>query len=370
MEATKRPTRDYPSYSSTPWELWKTIYARRSHRKYLPMEIEEDFISTLEEKARLAASIRGADSESILVVADTNEVDGVRRKAYKGLQGKINLWLTRACLGGFLVLVVPEKDYRADRPRELPLAALAAEDCILWLTEAGLGTCWLGGISQKEVRKVLGLGKDKAIPAIISFGKPKKSIKARDFDSMIYRSLSRHRKPLTEIAYMESTDRSYSLKELPKASFAAPPVQDITGLLNRLDEDIMEGGDVPLELTVDACLEAARVSPSGGNIQSWAFIAVTSEEKLEELARSCGGREGWRAAIVGAGHTGGFESRMLDKPFWMLDVPIALSQMSLMATSMGCGVDLCVNEIYEEEVNRLAGLSSKDLRAVGVLGIR
>ena len=370
MEATKRPTRDYPSYSSTPWDLWKTIYARRSHRKYLPMEVEEDFVSALEEKARLAASVRGANPESILVLTDPDKVDGVRRKAYKGLTGKINLWLARAHLGGFLVLVVPEPDYRSDRPRALPLTTLAAEDCILWLTEAGLGTCWLGGISQKEVRKVLSLGKDKAIPAIVSFGAPKKNIKARDFDSMLYRSLSRHRKPLAEIAYMESMDRPYPLKELPEASFAAPPVQDISGLLDRLDEDIVEGGDVPLELALDACLEAARVSPSGGNAQRWAFIAVTSGEKLEELARSCGGREGWRAAIVAAGHPAGFETRMLDRPFWMLDVPIALSQMSLMAASIGCGVDLCVDDIYEEKVNRLVGLSSGDLRAVGVLGIR
>lgn len=370
MEATKRPTRDYQAYSSTPWELWETIYARRSHRKYLPMELDEEFVSTMKEKAELAAAVRGADPESILVVTDPDEVDRVRRKAYKGLQGKINLWLTRAQLGGFLVLAVPEADYRSDRPRELPLTAMAAEDCILWLTEAGLGTCWLGGISQKEVRKVLGLERDKAVPAIISIGEPRKNIGARDFDGVLYRSLSRRRKPLTEIAYMESMDHPYIIKDLPGASFAAQPVQDVTGLLNRLREGVPGEGDVPLDLVLDACLEAARVSPSGGNIQSWVFIAVTSGEKLDELARSCGGREGWRAAIVGAGHPGGFESRMMDKPFWMLDLPIAFSQMSLMAASMGCGVDLCVNDIYEEEVNRLVGLSSRGLRTVGVLGIR
>jgi nitroreductase len=370
VEATKRPTRDYPSYSSTPWNLWDTVYARRSHRKYLPMEVEDKLVSTLRETVRLAVTVRGAGSESISVVTDADKVEGIRRKAYKGMQGKINLWLTRAHPIGFLVLMVPKEDFRSERPQELPLAAMAAEDCILWLTESGLGTCWLGGISQKVLKKVLGLGEDKAIPAIIPFGKPKKSIKARDFDSMIYRSLSRHRKPLTETAYMESTDSPYSLEELPEAPFAAAPVQDIGGLLNRLDEKVGEGGDAPLDLALEACLEAARVAPSGGNAQNWAFIAVTSEEKLRELARACGGREGWRAAVVGAGHPGGFESRMLDKPFWMLDLPIALSQMSLMAASMGCGVDMCVGEIYEEEVNRLVGLSSKNLRAVGVMGIR
>lgn len=369
MEATKRPTRDYPSYSSTPWELWKTIYARRSNRKYLPLELDDGFMESLKETADLAASVRGVEEGGLLVVTDGDKVERIRKRAYKGFQGKINLWLMRAPLKGFLVLALPKKDVESRRPGLLPLVSMAAEDCILWLTEAGLGTCWLGGINQKEVKEVMGLGKDMAVPAIICFGKPKPRVKARDLDHVMYRTISRHRKPLDEIAYVESMDSSYPLRELPKEPFSASPIQDISGLLSKLAEKGSKSGEVPLDLVIDACLESARVAPSANNSQKWRFVVVTGEERLGKLAEACGEPGMWKAAIVGAGQPGSIETLMLNKPFWMLDLPIALSHMSLMAASMGCGVELYINEFREEEVNRLAGLSQK-IRSVGVLGIK
>jgi len=246
---------------------------------------------------------------------------------------------------------------------------MAAEDVVLWLTEAGLGTCWLGGINQREIREVLGLGKDRFIPAVIPFGRPKAQVKARDMDHMMYMQISRKRKPLSDLAYLETIDHPYELPGLQGEHFSASGTQDVFGLLQQLKDGGESSADTPLALAIDACFEAARISPSAGNAQKWHFIAVSGEDTLRELAQACGAESAWRAAIVGAGDTEmGFLYEKMEKPFWMIDLPIAFSQMSLMAASMGLAMDVCIRGMDEKAVNTVAGLGAP-LRAVGVMGI-
>jgi nitroreductase len=370
MEQTKTATRDYPSFSTVPWGLWETLYARRSHRKYLPGEIDEAVMTQLEETARMALSVRGADESSLIVVTDKALVERIKQRLHKGVQGKINLWLNKSPLVGFIALALPKEDTRSERPQMLPLTSMAAEDIVLWLTETGLGTCWLGGLNQREVREALGLGKDMFVPAVIPFGKPKPQVKARDMDHVMYRRISRKRKPLTEIAYLETIDRRYSEPPLARGSFSASSTQDVTGLLGQLQEKHESSGDTPLDLAVDACFEAARIAPSAGNAQKWHFLAVLEEDARRKLAKACGVENAWRAAIVGVGDVEiGFLYEKMEKPFWMIDLPIAFSQMSLMATSMDLAVDLGLRGIDEKAVNALTGLRPP-MRAVGVMGIR
>lgn len=370
MEQTKEPTRDYPSYSSTPWGLWDVLYARRSHRKYLPSDTDKDFADSLAEVAKLALEVREAAGESLLVVTEKSRAERIKSRLHKGMQGKINLWLNRSPILGFLVLALPKEDVRSARPQDLPLAAAAAEDVVLWLTEAGMGTCWLGGLNQKEIKEAMGLGRETFVPAVIPFGKPKPQVKARDMDHVMYRSISRKRKPLPDIAYLETIDNPYSLPPIPKEPFSAASTQDVAGLLRQLQEREESDAGVPVELAIDACFEAARISPSAGNVQGWQFIAVKSEEGLQELARACGMESAWRAAIVGTGSPDmGFLYEKMEKPFWMIDLPIAFSQMSLVAASMGLAVDLGLRGIDETSVNAVVGLKPP-LRAVGMMGIR
>jgi nitroreductase len=350
--------------------LWDTLYARRSHRKYLPGDTDEALTGQLKDTARLAVSVRGAEEGSLLVVTEKEHVERIKQRIHKGVQGKINLWLNKAPLGGFLVLALPKEDVRSERPQRLPLAAMAAEDVVLWLTEAGLGTCWLGGINQREVGEALGLGKGTFIPAVIPFGKPKAQVKARDMDHMMYRRISRKRKPISAIAYLETIENPYPLTELEKEPFSASSTQDIAGLLRQLDEKRESGGNAPIALAMDACFEAARIAPSAGNSQKWHFIAVSDEDARRELARACRMESAWRVAIVGAGDVAmGFLYEKMEKPFWMIDLPIALSQMSLVAASMDLGVDVSLRGIDEKAVNAVVGLKTP-LRAVGVMGIR
>ena len=369
MQATKKPTRDYPSYSATPWGLWETMYARRSHRKYVSTELSREFVISLEDTVRLALRARGAPEESIMAVTEQGLVDAAKKASYKGLVNKINIWLARSQVCGFLVVALPRDDVRAERPRELPKAAAAAEDTVLWLAEEGMGTCWLGQVNDREICGALGLGGDMGVPSIISVGKPKGAVRSGGFDSIMYMSISRRRKPLSEIAFVENTSRHYEIPDIPKEPFSASPEQNVRPLLEQIASGSPGSSEAPLDLLIDACLESARIAPNAGNFQKWQFIVMGGSEHLEALKTACGSARTWRAAIVAAGSTKRIEAGIMEKPFWMVDVPIALSHMSLMAASMGCELDVLIDNIDEGAINKLVGLP-QSLRTVGVLGLR
>jgi nitroreductase len=245
---------------------------------------------------------------------------------------------------------------------------MAAEDVVLWLAEEGVGTCWLGGVNDKEIRAALGLGAEMSVPAIVSFGKPKAPVRSGGYDSFVYLSLSRRRKPLSEIAFNEKATNPYGLRDVTGEPFSASAEQKIRPLLEKILGGPPRGSKAPLELVIDACLESARIAPNAGNAQKWQFIAVEDSGNLGKLRTACGSAENWRAAIVSAGSTKKIEAGLLDKPFWMVDAPIALSHMSLMAASMGCGVEVLTDGIDEDSINEMAGLRH-DMRTAGVLGI-
>ena len=369
MQATKKPTRDYPSYSATQWGLWETMYARRSHRKYLPVEPAGEFVVSLKDTVRLALRTRGAPEDSIITVTERGLVDAVKKRSYKGLANKINIWLARSPVCGFLVIALPRDDVRAERPRELPKAAVAVEDTVLWLTEEGMGTCWLGGVNDREICRVMGLSENLAVPSVVCIGKPKAAVRSGGYDSILYLGISRRRKPLSEIAFVENAGTPYVVGDIERKTFSAAPEQKVRELLLKTAGGALADPQVPLELAVDSCLEAARVAPNAGNIQKWQFIVVKDADNLKALERACNSGVPWRAAIVAAGHPKSMGTGMHDKPFWMIDLPLALSHMSLMAVSMGCGSDMLIDDIDEAAVNRLVDLDP-DVRTVGVLGLR
>jgi nitroreductase len=368
---TKAPTRDYQALSGSPWQLWDTLYARRSHRKYLPMELDHGAASDLLSVAGLACEARGASPESIMVVTEPEKVAEVKRRAYKGLVGKINIWLGRAPLAAVLVLNLPAADVRSSRPVELMKAVMAAEDVVLWLTERGLGTCWLAGVSEREIMSATGLSNERAVPVIIVVGKPAlEKPKTASFGGVSYQMMSRRRKPLGRIAAFENATVPYQAGVLRPEGFSA--VQgDVTALLELLRDRKAGLTDAPppLDLTIDACLEAGRVAPSANNSQPWLFVVVREKDRLFDLSGLCSISGGFarQAAIVVAGQRRRIES-LIEKPFWAIDVPIAMSHVSLMAVSLGHAPSVLTEGIDEAGTSKLARLP-KGMRVAGVIGL-
>ena len=110
--------------------------------------------------------------------------------------------------------------------------------------------------------------------------------------------------------------------------------QDINSLMRFIYAGEHPATDVPLDLLMDACLEAGRLSPNSSNNQVWRFIVVREKKALEEAANACRANRPWRAAIAGAAEGGAMNSLLLDQPFWLIDLPIAFAHMSLAAASL------------------------------------
>jgi nitroreductase len=365
LKPERRPTRPYPDIPANEWGIWKVLYARRSNRKYsrLSGPLPEE---GLERATGSALAARGAAGGSVFAVTEPSVVDAVRRGCYKGFSNKINLWLARSPVSGFLVLALPREDVDAERPLALPLAAMAAEDCVLWLTERGLGTCWLGGLNQGEVAGAAGLDRSTSVPAVICFGEPKRG-GAASYDRLTSRTLSRSRKTLAEIACSEEAGTPLGVGGVAPGGFRVVERQDVESLLSRIVSGEAGEGSAPVDFVVESSLEAARMAPSGGNSQRWRFVVVSDEERLGDLAALCSPEKAWMAAVVAAGETRRIEAMVFDKPFWMLDVPIAISHITLTAVSMGYGAEIRT-AMDEGAVNRLVSLPSGE-RTVGVIGI-
>lgn len=300
-------------------------------------------------------------------------VEAMKAAAYRGLTSKINVWLARTSPAGFIVLDVPARDVEADRPRALPRAVMAAEDLVLFLTENGFGSCWLGGVNSREIARAAGLTAASSVPAVISFGTPVARRRPVSYGAVTERTMSRRRKPMSRIARLEEFRVPYE-PALPSGPvFTASEA----GVLETVEVLAGERGPLcerpaPLETALEVCLEAGRVAPSGGNAQAWTFVVVAEPRRLEVLSGSCGERAeaigGGRAAIVAMSSMRKLETVMLDKPFWMLDVPIAMSHMALAAVSMGYGPAVALDGIDETEVGRLLKAPAS-MRTVGVIGL-
>lgn len=362
----RKLTRDYAAMSATPWTLWDVMLARRSCRKYEEWTPDARVSGEVAGLAREACALRGAPEGSVLAVTDPGIGRELRRRSYKGLANKINLWLARAPVNAFLVLALPTDDVTAERPSCLPRAVMAAQDCVLWLTSRGFGTCWLAGVNSREVIGVLGLPPDVSVPAVVCVGKPHPSAGPFTLDSVLRRALSRNRKPLSAVACLERVGRPFE-PQPPPGRFRAAPEQDVLELLRFLAGGLGPDGAPPAPFAVEACLEAARIAPSGGNGQSWRFVAAFDADRVAALAVACGARGPWEAAVVASALESRLDNLAPDKPFWMMDVPIAVSHMSLMAASMRRPAEV-FTEMDEGAVNELVGARAGE-RATAVMAL-
>jgi len=123
-----------------------------------------------------------------------------------------------------------------------------------------------------------------------------------------------------------------------------------------------ESTPVPKAL-LEKILEAARLSPSAGNVQPWHFIVVTDAGKRERLAESILVRFLKEApvVIVGCG------DQKASPKWFMVDVAIAMQNMVLTATSEGLGT--CWIGIFNEsKVKELLKIPEK-FRVVALLAL-
>ncbi len=159
------------------------------------------------------------------------------------------------------------------------------EQMILFATQQGLGTCWIGGMfTEERISQLVDLRKGERVIALTPIGYPDTSFYGRMTYELIELGAVNfgRRKPLRQIAF--------------GTRWGTP--------LSTQDNELLEA------------LECARLAPSWANTQPWRFLA--GEADVIAVADATGAvREG--------------------KHYYRLDVGIAMAHFFLAAREMGWG---------------------------------
>jgi len=152
------------------------VKQRRSIRQYLDKKIDRKLIDKCVEAARLAPSAHNSQPWSYIVVDDEELKNKLAGEAFSGIY-KLNQFAAKAPV---LIVIVTEKvsltvmfanAYRKMKYHLIDLG-ISAEHFCLQAEAEGLGTCMLGWINQRKIKKVLKIPRDRKIHLMISMGYP------------------------------------------------------------------------------------------------------------------------------------------------------------------------------------------------------
>ena len=121
--------------------------------------------------------------------------------------------------------------------------------------------------------------------------------------------------------------------------------------------------------TIMKILDAARLAPSANNSQIWRFFVVHDRSLVKQAAALAGKPAfvGARTIIAACAQPWIVAKRSREQPFFMIDIPIAISHIILMAQELGIGTTVSLD--FDE--SKLLGLigAPKGYRAVAVIGL-
>ena len=145
-------------------------------------------------------------------------------------------------LGGYRRFYTPPHSlapYMLSEEHVLEDLGYRTEQIVVRLAALGIGSCYIGVLRREDkVRASLGLPRGARIAAFLVFGRPATALCGRTFNMLMRRGLGGHRRlPVQRIFFQDSFDNP-----------AAPPAE------------------------ISPLIEAARVAPSGVDVQPWRFL--------------------------------------------------------------------------------------------------
>ena len=178
-------------------DLLDVIKTRKSVRKYIAKPVEPEKLEQILTAAQLAPSWRNGQCWKFVVVTDVEKKQGLIRCTSVFNQS----WMGKE----FAVIVAcgdPEQSGNRNQQRYyLVDVAIALEHLILAATALGLGTCWIGGFEESEVKNLLDIPENFRVVAMTTLGYPAQS---EGIVGKITKKVVRsyNRKPLSDIYSM------------------------------------------------------------------------------------------------------------------------------------------------------------------------
>jgi nitroreductase len=149
---------------------------RLSIRHYSDKPVPRSVLERCLEAARLAPSACNSQPWYFIVIDDANLKNQVCDAAFSGIYFSNHFAKTAPVV---IVLVTERSKYIArlgGHIRNLQYSlvdiGIVGEHFILQAAEEGLGTCWLGWLNEKAIKKVLQLPKEVNVDVMISVGYP------------------------------------------------------------------------------------------------------------------------------------------------------------------------------------------------------
>ncbi len=353
--------------------LIEIIRHRRSVRKYDPEPLTAGMIEPAIEAAIRTPLISKSPSWNIHVFTEPKLRDRIKRAAQAGIRGKINTWLGSNDIPA-MVCVTARADSGlriGDKPFYLLESAMAFEYFVLGARAAGLGTCWIGAFEENPVAHALELDSCCRIVTVSPIGKPyARPLKPLDingqYDRIARRRLHEQRKPLNDIAFCETFGQRKD-----------PPFEPLLETLAGRRSEGLEAAKITSSLLGDVhfptcfadkdvsdqqvawLLEAARLAPSASNSQTWRFVVIRDDDRLAELESCAHNESGMQApfskapvVIAAVADQWIIKERGSEQPYFMIDIPIALSHIILMASELGLETNVSL-EFNENRVRKI-----------------
>ncbi|HOK29777.1 MAG TPA: nitroreductase family protein [bacterium] len=166
-------------------DVYDAIKTRRSVRAYQDKPVPEDVLKRILEAARLAPSASNRQDWKFIVVRDS----GNRRAVAQAANNQ--MFIAQAPVIIVAVSLNPDRIMSCEVPSYAVDLAIAVDHITLAATAEGLGTCWIGAFSQREMKKVLDIPERYKVVTLTPLGYPADSPRPKV------------RKPLEEIVCYE-----------------------------------------------------------------------------------------------------------------------------------------------------------------------
>ncbi|MFP4363669.1 MAG: nitroreductase family protein [Spirochaetia bacterium] len=159
------------------------VSLRRSVRTFENKPVPREELEKCVEAARLAPSACNSQPWHFIIVDDPVLLSKIAPLTSLP-PSKLNKFVKNAPV---LIALVSEKQNLSaklgsialNKPLELIDIGIAAEHFCLQAAELGIGTCMLGWLQEKKVKKLLGVPKDRSLPLLIAAGYPATDMKSK-----------------------------------------------------------------------------------------------------------------------------------------------------------------------------------------------
>jgi nitroreductase len=369
----------------------EVILRRRSYRSFRPDPLPDAGVDALRSVLATAPTVLGERSGYALLIDDAERARRLPEAVTSGLIGKINPWLTRSQPPAFLVAAGDSRRGVRDGDRHYYNVdgAVAAQLAVLEAAGLGVGSCWVGGFHESSVARVARLPDGHRPLAVIPLGLPAVgpasggSLFGRGWDAAAQRLVSGRRKPLERVAFRGSFRRPYAAgAPVPGAARGVDDAQPRwPGVGPFRPASRFADRPVPPE-AIPALLECARWAPSAENSQIARHVVVDGREAVADLLAAAfpgvnppaGGLP--PLAIVSLAAPFPVKARTAEQPFFLIDVPIAVTNVLVAGADFGLGwqaafrfdhraVAACVGAPDDHRAVALVGLGVPDAAPSG-----